>query len=617
MKTRWALQGLWIWVLSFTVVTVQLVDGHKFHPLSFKEKVGAAACICSGQVVSLESYRDAEDLQIYTEAVILVEAQLKGVFPKYVKVSHRGGTVDGKGFYPSLSPNFRVGERRVFFLARRPDGTLFAPRGDVSTIRIPGGTYGDDIISLLSKIYLQVGKSGKLGANVTNQAGQGTPVAIPAGNGGPDPKDGLIQDSNNIPRRFLPPDRGLPISVVVDQQTIPGGNIDVILGLTNALQVWEAASTVMFVIEDTTANFGVAPDDPGLLGGAEGKIFVQMHDTFSALGDGTLGVGGGAAIQLGAAGGAGGLVNNVDGNVDFNRTDAGFVILNHSESFLQTQLGLEEVLAHEIGHALGLAHSSDVENEMNTELSGAIMFFQASATAVGPALGNYDIQIIPKVHPANTPPYGHDRSLRAVTSSNALQNNEVNQVSIEGFDLQNDTLTLQQPFVEVPNPGNGNFDVSAMIATFAPTNFNQNIAGNTLASGSTGSSGKLRYRYSDGTNLSPFIDVNVVAFLLDTQPAATPDGLPDGWMVKFFFSNTPESGTSEPGDDPDLDGMSNLDEFRVGTDPTDPNSRFTITSFDGDRLQWTGRQFDIFGDPGTGANAQWIPNEEAGRSRPF
>ena len=241
--------------------------------------MGAAACICSGQVVSLESYRDAEDLQIYTEAVILVEAQLKGVFPKYVKVSHRGGTVDGKGFYPSLSPNFRVGERRVFFLARRPDGTLFAPRGDVSTIRIPGGTYGDDIISLLSKIYLQVGKSGKLGANVTSQAGQGTPVAIPAGNGSPDPKDGLIQNSNNIPRRFLPPDRGLPISVVVDQQTIPGGNIDVILGLTNALQVWEAASTVMFVIEDTTANFGVAPDDPGLLGGAEGKIW--FLDVFS------------------------------------------------------------------------------------------------------------------------------------------------------------------------------------------------------------------------------------------------------------------------------------------------------------------------------------------------
>ena len=80
---------------------------------------------------------------------------------------------------------------------------------------------------------------------------------------------------------------------------------------------------------------------------------------------------------------------------------------------------------------------------------------------------------------------------------------------------------------------------------------------------------------------------------------------------EILFSNTPESGTSEPGDDPDLDGMSNLDEFRVGTDPTDPNSRFTITSFDGDRLQWTGRQFDIFGDPGTGANAQWIPNEEA------
>jgi hypothetical protein len=47
--------------------------------------------------------------------------------------------------------------------------------------------------------------------------------------------------------------------------------------------------------------------------------------------------------------------------------------------------------------------------------------------------------------------------------------------------------------------------------------------------------------------------------------------LPDAWQLQYFG----HTGV-DPNADPDGDGMSNLAEFRAGTSPTDPQSRFEI-----------------------------------------
>lgn len=49
------------------------------------------------------------------------------------------------------------------------------------------------------------------------------------------------------------------------------------------------------------------------------------------------------------------------------------------------------------------------------------------------------------------------------------------------------------------------------------------------------------------------------------------DGLADAWEMQHFGSLG-----ANPGDDPDGDGMSNLREFRAGTNPTDPSSLFEL-----------------------------------------
>jgi hypothetical protein len=58
------------------------------------------------------------------------------------------------------------------------------------------------------------------------------------------------------------------------------------------------------------------------------------------------------------------------------------------------------------------------------------------------------------------------------------------------------------------------------------------------------------------------------------------DGLPDWWEEAYF-------GGSGPGadDDSDGDGVSNIDEFRAATNPSDPGSVFKL-SMDGDTVSW-------------------------------
>lgn len=96
-------------------------------------------------------------------------------------------------------------------------------------------------------------------------------------------------------------------------------------------------------------------------------------------------------------------------------------------------------------------------------------------------------------------------------------------------------------------------------------------------------SGAVQYTVARNTNSHDRAGTLLVAgktvtvFQDGTAPDTNGDGLTDSWQMFYFMSA--EDPDAAPGLDPDGDGMSNLDEYQAGTDPTDPDSALRITAF--------------------------------------
>jgi hypothetical protein len=80
----------------------------------------------------------------------------------------------------------------------------------------------------------------------------------------------------------------------------------------------------------------------------------------------------------------------------------------------------------------------------------------------------------------------------------------------------------------------------------------------------------------------------VGSLVLDPNLSAVGDGIPNGWKQQYGFDPFDPSMANA---DPDGDGMSNLQEYLAGTDPTNSASAFRIISIatEGDdlRVMWT------------------------------
>ena len=156
---------------------------------------------------------------------------------------------------------------------------------------------------------------------------------------------------------------------------------------------------------------------------------------------------------------------NVAG-MEFNKGLNGYVVLKHTTVAMQTLSTFTEVLTHEIGHVIGLAHSSDITTN-NPVLTNSIMYYLAHQDGRGSTLNSYDTNAVREVHPLNTPPYSYSRVMDITTSPYGAPNVAgINQIQLRGYDLQSTNLTF---LVTNATTGAGSFSVVGNVLKFTPS----------------------------------------------------------------------------------------------------------------------------------------------------
>ena len=387
-----------------------------FVMMSDEDLVNSSAVIALGDVQAIATDSDAPD-QINTRVDVAVVDQIKGLPQQVITAVFAGGTAGDVRRVLYGAPQFYRGERVLLFLRQRADGRLTPnamAMGKYTVAQSPTGAVARRQLGGAGATVLAYDKtSGALTHSESTDVRPldafldtlrqlvaldpaartaGSPVGVPAE---PLARWGEAFTFLGPPAaRWMQPDRGAPVTYTVE----PSGDHTLgaqasLAAVHDAMAAWSAAGSSLRMIN---AGDGT----PAPFQSCDGKSTIQFNDPFGEIG---------APSNCGGILAIGGYCTNtststVNGTTFVGISEGDLTVNDGFEGCRYwTATNLAEVLTHELGHTIGLAHSSENAKESNAALKDATMFYLAHFDGRGAALRSDDVAGVRALYPAAAP----------------------------------------------------------------------------------------------------------------------------------------------------------------------------------------------------------------------
>jgi hypothetical protein len=376
-------------VLALALAVPPLAGATVYAPFDEATLTGLSTAVVTGTVTS--SVAHARDGRIVTDTTVLVDRVLKGATAgPTITVTTPGGRVGDRAVVVYGAPRFAAGDPVLLYLQRGAAGETWTTGLALGAYRLETAADG----SLVGTRAVPAPERRSLDdVAATTQA-----LGDPGGEvgGAPAPVTAEFTLLGSPPGRWFQADQGQPVRLRMansdqSQGTSSGGIVDV------SLAAWTNVPTASITLE-RAGSAGTARSIAG--GVCDGLSNIMFNDPFNELRglsqcSGVLAVGG-FCSQPGSTG-------IVDGRV-FARISEGDLTLADGLGGCINRRGLEEIITHEVGHVIGLGHSSENQNEPSAALRDATMFFLAHLDGRGAAVMADDVAGVSTIYPVQVDP---------------------------------------------------------------------------------------------------------------------------------------------------------------------------------------------------------------------